>query len=184
MMTSTDTPPRAWIGCLGCYNSGRLHGDWIEGTSANDADELRAAGIIDSFGSCPHCGAEELWTFDHEGYAGLIRGECSPAHAQRLAELLDDVDEPEAFAHYADHCGDVDYALETFDEAYAGEWWSLREYAEELADDLGWLRALESAGINASYFDAAAFARDLKLGGDVWVAAAPGLRVYVFCNHV
>lgn len=35
--TSTDTTPRVWVGCLACYNAGRLVGDWHD---ASDADEV------------------------------------------------------------------------------------------------------------------------------------------------
>lgn len=35
-MTTTDTTPRVWIGCLACYNSGRLVGDWHDAIGAVD----------------------------------------------------------------------------------------------------------------------------------------------------
>ena len=28
--TNTDTRPRAWIGCLACYNNARLVGEWFD----------------------------------------------------------------------------------------------------------------------------------------------------------
>ena len=31
---TTDTTPRAWIGCLACYNEGRLVGDWYDAINA------------------------------------------------------------------------------------------------------------------------------------------------------
>ena len=81
---------------------------------------------------------------------------------------------------------DYPYHLEgvadTFADAYTGEWDSLEDYAEELAEELGYYAALESAGCPPGYFNLAAFASDLVIGGDVWTAPAPGLKVYVFRN--
>lgn len=35
-ITTTDTTPRVWIGCLACYNTGRLVGDWHDAIGAAD----------------------------------------------------------------------------------------------------------------------------------------------------
>lgn len=43
----------------------------------------------------------------------------------------------------------------------------LTDYASELADDMGWLAAMEKAGITDGYFDSEQFAFDLMVGGDV-----------------
>jgi hypothetical protein len=66
----TDTP-RAWIGCLGCYNAGRLIGKWIDGI---DCDDLESAGLTDSAGRCNRCGADEFLALDHENFLGLLDG--------------------------------------------------------------------------------------------------------------
>ena len=49
-----------WIGCLSCYNSGRLVGEWCEAEDAGyvTPDDLR--------GTPTH--HEKLWCFDHEGF--------------------------------------------------------------------------------------------------------------------
>lgn len=56
---------------------------------------------------------------------------------------------------------DYDSEVSAFEDAYIGEM-SVREYAEELADDIF------SEAVKSNYFDYASFARDLELGGDVW----------------
>lgn len=40
--TNTDTTPRAWIGCLACYNNARLVGEWFD---AEAADEVTLADV-------------------------------------------------------------------------------------------------------------------------------------------
>ena len=40
--TNTDTTPRAWIGCLACYNNARLVGEWFDAETADkDAQQQR-----------------------------------------------------------------------------------------------------------------------------------------------
>ena len=74
--SAADYAPRAWVGCLGCYNEGRLTGDWV---AALDASE---------FVPCKRVDHEEWWVFDHEGFDGFLTGECAPMDAQDLADAL------------------------------------------------------------------------------------------------
>jgi hypothetical protein len=96
------TEPKAWVGCLGCYNSGSLNGAWVDGLEAGDISKAVKVktGAPAIYGeNCPvciKCGSDEFWVFDHEGYSGLISGECSPSEAQEKAELLVSVDEESA----------------------------------------------------------------------------------------
>ena len=66
--TRTDTTPRAWVGCLGCYNGGALVGKWIDGEICAD---LEYAGLTDRAGKCNRCGADEFWVMDHENGGGV-----------------------------------------------------------------------------------------------------------------
>lgn len=68
-----------------------------------------------------------------------------------------------------------------FEEAYAGEWGSIEEYAENLADDIGAIDG--DAKWPMMYIDWERAARDLVLGGDVWTADSIG-GVYVFNGNV
>ena len=180
--TTLATTPRAWVGCLACYNDGRLVGQWVDGLEAAEltSEDLHASErvtIDPAYG--PH---EELWIMDHEGYGPALSGECSPAEAQRIAEALDTIVEHErdAFGAFLDHVEDLEDALARFPNAYRGSWDSLEEYAWDLVEDTGMLEGLPE-GI-ARYFDCAAFARDLETGGDYWTAP-DGLGVFVFDGH-
>lgn len=77
--TTTDHTPRAWIGCLACYNSGRLVGEWLDADGLEDPDTLAAI--------CTRPDHEELWAMDLDGIPG---GECSPLEAARKARALTD----------------------------------------------------------------------------------------------
>jgi antirestriction protein len=68
---------------------------------------------------------------------------------------------------------DVDDCLERFEEAYAGEWDTFREFAEQLAEDIG---MTEGAG---NYFDYDAWARDLIHDYDALATSAGTVFIYL-----
>jgi len=176
MMTKNDTTPRAWVGCLGCYAAGRLVGEWVDGNE------------IETFTDAPQDvttlpdehdaeGHEEWWIFDHENYGPLLTGETSPAEAQRLAELLEDLseDEREPFGHYVDNGDEPD--VDAFRDAYAGEWKDIADFAYELAEDIG---AVPDAGTwPLSCIDWERAGNELMMDG-YWAVNAQGGGIYVF----
>lgn len=180
--TATTTEPRVWVGCLACYNAGRLVGDWFEGTEAGDvvAADLTSLAYEDDDERAEHLTHEELWVFDHEGYGGLLSGECSPAEAQRLAELLEALDDHERapfVVWVSDGCGDAD-DVERFQDAYRGEWDTFEQYADQLAEDCGVF-----AGVPEDmqpYIAIDRWARDLLLGGDYFEVSTGRGTVWVF----
>lgn len=175
--------PRAWIGCLHCYNSGHLVGDWFD---AVDADEVTLADVHKGSGR-PYTACEELWVMDHDLIP--IPGEMSPHEAAEWGRALTGVDEhlrPALHSwvlsgcYVAEGTGDIP-SLPDFEERYCGHWESFREYAEQLADDTGMMTGWPEEA--ARYFDWASWTRDLAF--DFTVVDAPageGYGVYVFRN--
>ena len=144
MMTTETTTPRVWVGCLGCYNAGRLVGEWFDATEApenmpefNQMVGSNLPAVIPSDHDDEQ--HEELWVFDHENFHGLLAGECSPVTAKELAEVLASVDNPEAYGAYASDVGHEYATPEGFEDAFCGEWESGPDYAQELASDAGYL---------------------------------------------
>lgn len=80
--TVTVVDPRVWIGCLSCYNEGRLAGEWVD---AADAGALMPGDLHGS--PTTH---DKMWVFDLEGFPTGI-GEMSPSAAVPWGELLDEV---------------------------------------------------------------------------------------------
>lgn len=137
-----ETAPRAWVGCLGCYNSGRLNGKWLDGSVAAD---MVAAGLAQEItvgeytaARCLTCGGDEFWVMDHENYYGLIDGECSPVTAQEHAATIEEMQRQgidlDAAAAFIEDRGEWD--LDAFQDAYVGQFASMEEYAQELAEEL------------------------------------------------
>lgn len=173
-MTTPDTTPRVWIGCLACYNAGQLVGDWHD---ASDAEEVSADDVHGRASS-----HDELWCFDIENIP--VRREMSPNEAAEWGRVFDEVDEhlrPALLAwvrsgdYVAKGTGDLP-SIPDFEERYAGHWDDFDEYAHQLAEDIGLLTDVPEEVVR--YFDWAAWTRDLAF--DFTVEDAAGSGVFVF----
>ena len=159
--SATDTTPRAWIGCLACYNAGRLIGDWFD---AATADEVTLADVHEGSG-LDYAECEELWVFDHENIP--VRGELDPLAAAAWGQVYTEVD-PEhwpalcAWVESGDYVAEGNSGLPSiseFEDIYLGQWESFEDYASELAGDIGLLAGVPEE--IANYFDWSAWTRDL-----------------------
>ena len=124
--TITDTP-RAWVGCLACYNGGDLVGDWVDG---EDAAEYVPCTRVE-YGS-PH---EEWWVMDHECLP-IMSGECSPCEFTEATnwylEVLEDVgmgyeDEVRAWLTTVEDWRNTE--VSQFHDQYAGQANNSRDWA-------------------------------------------------------
>lgn len=177
-LTTHETTPRAWVGCLGCYNDGRLTGRWLD---ADQAQDLTDAGLATENGTCTTCGADEFHVFDHEGLHGKP-GEMGVATFVELAEVADIINENglgDAFAAFLDdehRTGTAEDEGE-FSSRFVGEWSSVEHYVEELMEGCGVIDDVPSS--LRYYFDWAGLARDMQLNGEITVIDHP-FGVWVF----
>lgn len=177
--TATNTTPRAWIGCLSCYNAGHLVGEWYDATEAAEVTPADVHGGDPVDESC-----EELWCFDHENIP--VRGELDPMVAQDWGDAYEEAGTtlwPAVMAWAESGChatvGDSDIpSIANFMERYCGEWSDFDEFAAEQLDQSGLLADVHEDIIR--YFDVQAWTRDLA--HDYTVERSPNWGVYVFRN--
>ena len=177
MEKNTDTAPRAWIGCLACYNEGRLIGEWFDAATADEVTTYDVHGA--------HSRADlhdELWVFDHENIP--VRGELDPLTAAEWGRVYTEVG-PE---HWPPLCawvesgnyiaeGNTDLpSISDFEERYCGRWDDFREYAEQLADDIGLLADVPEE--IARYFDWRSWTRDLAFDYSTYDDPEGGVFVF------
>lgn len=174
----SEGTPAVWLGCLACYNGGDLVGAWMAPSEAADmtpAELHRIAAHTPADDVATH---EELWVMDHE--LTPISGEFGPLECREIAEAFEAVgaDDWPAYLAYASTGVSAERIPdpEEFREAYAGEWDSREDFAQELAEDLGAIPAEHSWP--ASYIDWERATRDLFM--DYMSEDAPGGGVYVF----
>lgn len=178
-----------WIASLADYNNGYLVGQWVPIDADTSADDLHAA-ASDVLASSKVSGAEEYAVFDADGLPSTL-GEYTPldTYAAVGAFLESASSEVERAARLAFLDNDA-YLLEldadeldaSFEDSYRGTFDSLKDYAEQLLDELGMFDAVEAVGLNPAYVDVEAFARDLQMGGDVWTSRTE-LGTAVFGNY-
>ena len=82
---TSDITPRAWIGCLACYNAGHLVGDWFDAVTADEITTYDVHGAHSRADS-----HDELWVMDHEYIP--VKGEMSPADAAAWGAAISEVD--------------------------------------------------------------------------------------------
>lgn len=177
--TNAGTTPRVWIGCLHCYNSGRLVGEW------SDAENAAEVTLADTHGGAHRVrtGCEELWVMDHENIP--VSGEMSPHDAAEWARVILAVPEHQREALYAwvasgsyvaEGTGDLP-SFHDFEERFCGTWGSFKDYAENLAEEIGVIPEDASETL-VRYFNWDAWTRDLEYEYTVVRADAPS--VYIF----
>lgn len=172
MCSVTNDTPRIYVACLASYNSGILHGRWIDCDVT--ADEIREE-IAEMLAESKEPIAEEYAIHDCD-FHGIRIGEYDDIDTiAELGQLIAEHGEP--FALYADNVGIDDATADGFSDAYRGEWDSERAYAENYIDDCYNLD--EMMGSLACYFDYDQFAHDLFMGDLYSIRGADG-ALHVF----
>jgi antirestriction protein len=167
-----DLEPRIYVACLAAYNSGWLHGAWIE--VGNDADAVWAA-IAAMLKASPVAGAEEWAIHDHEGFGGVEISEY--AGIDRVVEIAGFLRARGALgALVLEHVGgDVEAAASALDEQYQGVFESLADCIQALTEET----TVIPEGLR-NYIDWEAMGRDAQLSGDVFSLETAHDAVHVF----
>jgi antirestriction protein len=135
--------PKVWIGCLGAYNNGALHGEWIDATK--DVEEMREAvrGMLET---SPIENAEDYFVADSEGFYSVRLYEYQ--NLDKISRLGKGIQQHgEAFAQWVGLKGMdyIVYAEQTFEEAYIGKFEDDRSAINDMFESAGVFEALEAA---------------------------------------
>lgn len=171
---NTNLKPRIYVACLAAYNSGYLHGAWID--AAQEPWTIWDA-VKDMLAASPIAGAEEWAIHDYEGF-GEIRIEEYTGF-ERVSDLAGFIAEHGAVgAALLDHfSGDIEEAREAMADRYLGAYASLADYVQELTEESTTIpRPLRY------YVDWQAMARDAEMGGDLFTVTAAWDVVHVFAG--
>jgi len=141
--TPSSHHPEIWVGSLSDYNSGHLHGVWLDATL--DADELQAA-IQFMLRNSYVSGAEEWAIMDHSDFCGAQVDEFTGLETvSRLAKGV--AEHGEVFAKWASYLTttDIEEVERTFQEAFQGKYESTEAYIEHILSETGFNEVLEDA---------------------------------------
>jgi len=201
--------PRIYVACLASYNNGCLHGAWIDADQPVDdiwseVQAMLAASPENT--TCQWCGAvivstdplrwdkpcthgshlpghaEELAIHDYEGFGSLRLSEYE--QLERVAAIAAGIAEHgEAFAAWLSYDDSRDPGdHQAFEDAYRGVWDSLRDYAQNYAEEVGMYDAAEKTGFAHVTVDIDMLERDLDI--EMYTAPAENYHVHVFDPNV
>jgi antirestriction protein len=170
-----STNPRVYVACLAAYNNGILHGEWIDADQS--ADELHKD-VQRMLAASPEPGAEEWAIHDYEGFGELRLSEWeSFERVSAIAAGI--VKHGDAFSAWLSYDESQDATdMRAFEDAYRGEWDSLRAYAENFADDIGLYDAADKSGSSYVVVDIAMLERDLDI--ELYSVHSDQNTVYIF----
>ncbi len=180
--TVTANTPRIWAGCESCYSNGRLVGVWVDAIDAADltAEQIHAGSGIDPAVE----GCEEFVCMDTDGLP--TTGEPSLEVAARWGAIYEEIGDEQwpalcAWVRSGSYVaeGGTDFpCVGDFEERYAGNWDSFRDYAFQLAEDIDLFDGLDSEHTTVRYFDWDSWIRDLEM--DYSIERDGNGGVYIF----
>ena len=131
-INTTSNAPRIWLGCLNCYNNGRLVGAWYDAVDLYNDEDLGTTEDVHKQGGHPaeeYC--EEIWGLDHEGMP--VSGEMGLGDAKEWGELYEELDDDDNWPVF---CAWVQNgntpSVSEFEDHYEGQWDDFRSYVEDL----------------------------------------------------
>ena len=172
--TTQSVTPRIYVADLSAYNSGVLHGAWIE--AAQDPDDIHAE-IQAMLAKSPEPIAEDWGLFDYEGFGSVRLSEYEDiAHVAEMADLI--VKHGDLAAEVIAHTSTVDEAREMLDEQYQGSFENIEDWAAQYLDDTGALKDMPAS--LKYYFHYEMFARDCEINGEITSIETSDGQVHVF----
>lgn len=168
----SETNPRIYVACLAAYNSGRLHGRWIDADQGVDHiwDEIN-----DMLVSSPIVGSEEWAIHDYENFGSIHLSEWEGI--EDVAAMATFINQhgslgAEVLAHVHEN---IDEAESLMEDSYYGEYESEEDFVRSLHEDIGDIPE------NLEYYiDYERMARDYFISD--YFSMEVGNKIHVFIN--
>jgi len=167
--------PKVWIGCLAAYNSGRLHGEWVD--IPEDAEDLKEE-IKRVLSKSPEPFADE-WAF--MDYSNVPSDFGENPDLEKLCDYARLYEEHgEAITAFIEIFGIDDLFEDKFDDCFRGTWDSWDSFSDEEADQMLEQYSGKENSFLTQYFDYEKWSRDLSYDYNSWDI---GGNCYVFSNY-
>lgn len=182
VQTKTRERPRIYVASLADYNTGRLHGRWIDADQPAKAIREAIQAMLDE---SPETIAEDWAIHDYEHFEELRLSECEDID-NLAAVACGIVEHGPVFACLVSHFGgtqSIDEAHRYMDEGYRGAFERLADYAQELVEECYREPLKTLADFIRYHIDYEAIAHDMEISGDVFTVECDG-QVHVFDSHI
>lgn len=166
--------PRLYVACLAAYNSGFLHGCWIEATLPCDEIVARIKAML---ATSPVPDAEEHAIHDYEYFGSHQIGEYeSIQSAHEKACFIDD--HGDLGAELLNYFSDLEEAKEAMEEHYSGCYTSLTHFAEDFIEQTVCLKDIPEH--LRYYIDYEALGHDMEMSGDIMTIETGFEALHIF----
>lgn len=164
---------RIYVTCLASYNSGILHGRWIDVTQG----ENHIWSLVKSMlAASPVADAEEWAIHDYEGFEGVSISEYEGFPS--VVEIAEFIEEHGALGgKVLEHYNDMESAKTALGDHYVGEYKSVSDFAEEITTE-----TTEIPDSLRFYINYETMARDLEIN-DILTLETGFEEVHIFWNH-
>ncbi len=169
------TELKIYVACIAAYNSGHLHGVWIDATE--DLDSISEQ-IEEMLFDSPVADAEEFAIHDYDDFAGyqLSEGE----NIETVHEIACFIEERGKVAgdllnHF---CGDLEEATNAIEHHYCGCFTSLEDYAREFTEN-----TTDIPEHLEIYIDYERMGRDWEMSGDIFTIETDRNEVHIFYSR-
>ena len=164
---------RIYVADLAAYNSGKLHGVWIDALDDDIQDQIN-----EMLEQSPIRDAEEWEIRSFDGFEGVRLSQYESIESIReIAAFLNEYDEFGA-ALLNHFCNDVDEARKAAEECYQGCYSDLADYAQSITED-----TTEIPSHLQYYIDYEKIGRDMGLSGDIYAIEIKHQQTHIFLNH-
>ncbi|OUL23981.1 antirestriction protein ArdA [Nostoc sp. RF31YmG] len=187
-----ENTPKIYVACLSAYNSGLLHGLWIDATQEREDIEDDIKWMLSWSPVLDDEACEEWAIHDYENFPGFSLSEYENLeYISKLAQALDEAEDADAMAawlNYAKdmiHNPDIEELAEEFNSYYCGHWESERDFvlkSDEVEEIYNWSEFEKQFKFWSFHIDWDSVARDLFLEGYDSVKAKP-YGIYVFREY-
>jgi antirestriction protein len=181
--------PKIYVACLSAYNSGYLHGLWIDATQdvkeiIDDINWMLSWSPVNYDQVC-----EEWAIHDYENFHGFSLSESENLeYVSKIAQILDNAEDAAAMAAWIDYGKgwvdnqNIEELAEEFHSYYCGHWDSEKDFvlkSDELEEIYSWLEFEKKFKFWSYHIDWDSVTRDLFLDDYNSVKASP-YGIYVF----
>jgi antirestriction protein len=187
-----ENTPKIYVACLSAYNSGELHGLWIDATQdpediADDINWMLSWSPVRDIEPC-----EEWAIHDYEYFHNFSLGENeSLEYVSKLAQALDNAEDAAAMAAWLDYAKDpindpdIEQLTEEFSSYYCGHWETETDFvlkSHEIEEIYNWSEFEKQFKFWSQHIDWDSVARELFIEGYDSVKASSN-GIYVFREY-
>ena len=181
-MGTTETSLRVYIASLCDYNSGILHGIWLDVTDVDTMQEAINKMLAESpTAKREGCVAEE-WSIHDSEFGGVNVGEQESL--ETLWSWAKGFEEHgDAFLAWVNNSPHDNTEESDFVDVFRGEWDSLADYVADFWEQNGDFKANDHWAHPTNFIDWESLAHSWELNGDVWTERSTNGKVWIFDNR-